>query len=448
LTRALLLPQVAPAEAQGPGLFLSQAVGQSLDLEGIANVRKFGAVGDGAKDDTVAMQAAIDAIEAKGGGVVFLPVGKYLISSSLSLGSRTLLLGVAQGFDAGSQLRLARASNASMVTNKPGAVGRYGVIGIAFQGDRLGQARGSGIEFTRNDFVVTDCFFNQIKDSAVHLRGAGAGWVLRNFTQNIGGAALRLTSAPDNVIAHNQITTSVGGSHGLLLERSADHNIVTENFVFTSRRGISIESGSQSNIIGFNRINDNRAEGIMDAGSRNLLIGNICKNSGTEGHGPRAGVQLQGSHGIVLGNACFDDQRHKTQAYGIRVETGREPYVVIGNSVGGNASGGISVAATAATVLGNSGHDLIRKQTAGTASVDFPAVAGNSCALAMAQVIGVDRGDSVTLGLSEPAVASNSVVFTGFVSDRDVVTIKACNVAPAAWQGTKGTTVHVLAWRE
>ena len=42
------------------------------------NVRDYGAVGDGQIKDTAAIQAAIDALAAKGGGRVQIPAGTYL----------------------------------------------------------------------------------------------------------------------------------------------------------------------------------------------------------------------------------------------------------------------------------------------------------------------------------------------------------------------------------
>jgi len=49
-----------------------------------ANVKDFGAVGDGTTDDTAAIQAAIDSYSS-GQGVVFFPKGRYLVTSTLSI---------------------------------------------------------------------------------------------------------------------------------------------------------------------------------------------------------------------------------------------------------------------------------------------------------------------------------------------------------------------------
>ena len=46
------------------------------------SVLDFGAVGDGVADDTAEIQAAIDAVGAAGGGVVYLPPGTYLVSGT------------------------------------------------------------------------------------------------------------------------------------------------------------------------------------------------------------------------------------------------------------------------------------------------------------------------------------------------------------------------------
>lgn len=50
----------------------------------VFNVVEFGAVGNGIADDAPAIQAAINAAEAAGGGTVYFPVGVYLVGASVT----------------------------------------------------------------------------------------------------------------------------------------------------------------------------------------------------------------------------------------------------------------------------------------------------------------------------------------------------------------------------
>lgn len=55
----------------------------------VFNVKDFHAVGDGATDDSAAIQATIDACKAAGGGVVFFPRGRYRCASRLKVQNTT-----------------------------------------------------------------------------------------------------------------------------------------------------------------------------------------------------------------------------------------------------------------------------------------------------------------------------------------------------------------------
>jgi hypothetical protein len=70
---------VLPTQLSFPG---------SFDLSQAANVREFGAVGDGQADDTEAIRKAIAASET-----VFLPAGRYRVSDTILLRSQTKLIG-------------------------------------------------------------------------------------------------------------------------------------------------------------------------------------------------------------------------------------------------------------------------------------------------------------------------------------------------------------------
>ena len=94
-------------------------------INGTVNVKDFGAVGDGVADDTAAIQAAIDAAYLRGGGTIYFPTGKYIVSSSIIVPQRVTLVGESLGFvnqfitnDAapkGSILFLANGSNTDVV---------------------------------------------------------------------------------------------------------------------------------------------------------------------------------------------------------------------------------------------------------------------------------------------------------------------------------------------
>ncbi len=81
-----------------PKADLASAVQTTLDTSySVFNVKSYGATGDGSTDDTVAIQAAINAVPSTGGKVV-LPAGVYMISSTLTIDKDgTILAGVGAG---------------------------------------------------------------------------------------------------------------------------------------------------------------------------------------------------------------------------------------------------------------------------------------------------------------------------------------------------------------
>ena len=57
------------------------------------NVMDFGADGGGSRDDTAAVQAALAAADANGGGVVYFPRGRYRLTEAITLPRKTVLRG-------------------------------------------------------------------------------------------------------------------------------------------------------------------------------------------------------------------------------------------------------------------------------------------------------------------------------------------------------------------
>lgn len=92
LRRDLLLSLAAAGSAAMPGR------AQEPSAAAVFNVRSFGAAGDGQRLDTKAIQAAIDACAAAGGGAVYFPAGAYVT------GGLILKSGVHLSLDAGATL--------------------------------------------------------------------------------------------------------------------------------------------------------------------------------------------------------------------------------------------------------------------------------------------------------------------------------------------------------
>lgn len=65
-------------------------------MESMVNAKSAGVVGDGVTDDTAALQKVLDQTSEAGGGVVYLPAGKYLVKGSLKIPVGVALKGVAQ----------------------------------------------------------------------------------------------------------------------------------------------------------------------------------------------------------------------------------------------------------------------------------------------------------------------------------------------------------------
>ena len=72
----------------------TSATARTIDskLKDSISVKDFGAVGDGVTDDTTEIQAAIDAVNASGGGFLYVPPGTYIVSP-LSMKTGVRLVG-------------------------------------------------------------------------------------------------------------------------------------------------------------------------------------------------------------------------------------------------------------------------------------------------------------------------------------------------------------------
>lgn len=85
-------PIISPATALNQAVSLTQ-------IRPVYNVFQFGATGNGSTDDTAAIQAALTAAGNANGGIVYLPVGTYNVSATLTIPTNVTLEGVGKAQD-------------------------------------------------------------------------------------------------------------------------------------------------------------------------------------------------------------------------------------------------------------------------------------------------------------------------------------------------------------
>jgi len=146
-------------------------------MRDVVSVKDFGAVGDGVADDTVAIQAAINACPQ--GGAVMIPNGTYLINDELIINKAMTIRGDGPGKFINSlggsiirQTNVAKNVFTLRASQAQWAFGQYGLINVNFQDLAITgpsassfAARGIGCDTTVNggDYHIRECTFTNIE---------------------------------------------------------------------------------------------------------------------------------------------------------------------------------------------------------------------------------------------------------------------------------------------
>lgn len=256
----------------------SQFTGQTTrtvaaKLADVFSVKDFGAVGDGVTDDTVSIQAAIDAAYTQGLGVVFLPKGSYKVSAS-SLSETYDNFGVP-----------VNSSSCALVLRK----------GVSL--------KGAGTENTKifsNDTALIllalvapeDCTVEKLELYSNYPTVNGAGHGIFSLSTSGGADNSCRNNTFKDLYIHNV------GSYGLALQSGRPTNTYIENVLVenTGADGVDLKCRDTS----------------ADAPTGNVAIGIRVKNQGLRVTGS-AGIDVRGIwqlSGISVtefgGNASFD----------------------------------------------------------------------------------------------------------------------------------------------
>lgn len=142
----------------------------------VANVKDYGAVGNGTTDDGAAIQSAIDALSValnsdNAAGILYFPVGKYIdgLSHTIPSTKRITLLG--SGEYSSTLQRAVGASGDWWTFN-----GSYtGAVDLGFDGNRAAAtATGDAIVLNGADTFLRDCQITKIRGNGLSIGKAGA----------------------------------------------------------------------------------------------------------------------------------------------------------------------------------------------------------------------------------------------------------------------------------
>ncbi|RMM52772.1 putative Ig domain-containing protein [Pseudomonas corrugata] len=363
----------------------------------IFNVQNFGAKGDGITDDTAAIQAAIDAAAAAGGGQVYVPAGTYIVSAGeepsdgcLMLKSNVHLYGDGMGE---TTVKVADGSDTKITGIIRSAYGEethdFGISQLTIDGNRdhttgkidgwfngyIPGEEGYDSNVTIDSVEIKDCSgygFDPheqtvnmvIKNSVSHGNGLD-GFVAdflsdSTFENNVAYDNDRhgfnvVTSTHDFTLTNNVAYDN--GGNGIVVQRGSEDIPSPSNITITGgevygngAEGVLIKLSSEVTVTGVD-IHDNASAGIRIYGSNHVeIIDNTLNNNSLGGAVPEiiiqsyddtlgvSGKYFNGSDNTIQGNLISGSD---LSTYGVaeRNEDGTDRNAVIANTISHTSKG-------------------------------------------------------------------------------------------------------------
>ncbi len=308
----------------------------------------YGAKGDGATTDTTTVQAAIDAAEGAGGGVVFIPLGTYKVGNltvdgvsiegpgTLSLtGAATITVtntannkfhigGVRITGSTATALTLNNVTNLDIVEVKMDTL-TYGIIGDGCSNIRirdcfLDTISYSGIYLYRNchDILIQGNQLHDVATAGTNTKGIGfAGYwggsfvpcyniqIMDNILNESGKLAIELWGSVSKAMVVGNIVNGVGQASGFGISLdTCTECICSNNKVIEGSKSISwgLELAASSHNVVEGNLLDGASYGIACTASgshENLIDTNIIMNTSEEA------IRLSGYNNMAAGNKIY-----------------------------------------------------------------------------------------------------------------------------------------------
>jgi parallel beta-helix repeat protein len=307
---------------------------EEFDVRGV-NVKKYGAIGDGLIDDTIAIQNALNAEN-----IVIIPKGDFKVKDlTLKTGQQLLISG---------NLNYDPASSGSMITaSSLDGVGIYGFGGTL---------NGNGND-TATSITLAGCTNSIVK-----------GLRIKTFLNK----GISLNNCDGVIVSENNVSGGSGtsGAGISVFGATCYRCTVTNNVVDGNRIGISVNGGGY-HTINSNTCDANALSGIMldgivtgsgDGTKHSTVKGNVITNCSNSGYGgiylgngssyndisnnissknARSGIRFSAGSGFALyGNILSNNILRENSYHGVEMSYGYQT-IIAGNSIYNNTQRGI-----------------------------------------------------------------------------------------------------------
>lgn len=302
---------------------------------GYANVKDFGAVGDGVTNDTAAIQRAINSVPVAGGGV-FLPPGTYAISSALKLRANLTICGCGIGsklvplvtginileFLTSSSLVAVNVDISSLEINSRGLASTSGIVMSLAQYVRISQVTFTGCDFS---ISLDRCRTVAISDSVSRGHTLIKGGTLRLFSSTA-------TQYCFDVTVSNYTTSNIGNGtangHAIIVNRGVA--VLISGFVLNDGhgggdiRGVGFYGDCQGCQVTHSLIAAGTAGIVFSTdiyNTTNTVPPSFCTISNVDVDQPQtAGVWIYRGNWITLNGGSYTASGVNTAASGVLVQ--------------------------------------------------------------------------------------------------------------------------------
>lgn len=337
-------------------------------IAGVYNVVNYSATGDGSTDDAVAIQAALDAAKAAGGGTVYFPEGTYMIGhgsdngqthsaaikGGLKIGDNTTVCGAGQGAttvkvasaDYGAGGALGAFSKMPVFINDDLVGGNTGIVirDMTLNGNHTVGFAGvatemEGIDFENvDDFLITNVEITDVENEALDFDTSDNGIVCGNYIHDNWG---------------NGCHWSRLSNYGRLLNNLFDTN-GWGRYASDSSAGSNVDHSTVGGVTSGNTILDGPRGYLQDDSTfKHTFTDNIVwwTDTDTTAYSSKPQVDIVGGQTVCSGNQVMTTGTDATR--GIEVRSGAGACQISNNVIGAYYRGIIVSNPGGAIITGN-----------------------------------------------------------------------------------------------